>query len=401
VTALIDGLKSLYRRRIKPLEEKYKFHEFNSALLTDTDIEAKPMVMLLGQYSTGKTTFIKYLLEREFPGQRIGPEPTTDRFMAIMYGHDERLIPGNAAAAQADKPFTALSGYGIAFLNKFEVSTCSAPLLKQLTFIDTPGVLSGEKQRIGRAYDFPEIVKWFANRVDRILLLFDAHKLDISDEFKDAIDQLRGNDDKIRVVLNKADSISNQQLMRVYGALMWSLGKVINTPEVLRVYIGSFWDQPLQNTENKALFEAESNDLLADLRSLPRNSAVRKVNEIVKRARMAKVHAYMVAHLRDQFGWFGKESTQKKLLGSLAAEFRKVQQQYNLPKGDFPNLRLFKEKLETYEIHKFPKLDPELITGMEQALATELPKLMKLLPGAEHKADDFKYGAVVNPFDDA
>jgi hypothetical protein len=26
--------------------------------------------------------------------------------------------------------------------------------------------------------------------------------------------------------------------MRVYGALMWSLGKVLNTPEVTRVYIG-------------------------------------------------------------------------------------------------------------------------------------------------------------------
>jgi hypothetical protein len=26
--------------------------------------------------------------------------------------------------------------------------------------------------------------------------------------------------------------------MRVYGALMWSLGKVLNTPEVARVYIG-------------------------------------------------------------------------------------------------------------------------------------------------------------------
>lgn len=40
--------------------------------------------------------------------------------------------------------------------------------------------------------------------------------------------------------------------MRVYGALMWSLGKVINTPEVVRVYLGSFWAKPLQNTENRS-----------------------------------------------------------------------------------------------------------------------------------------------------
>lgn len=32
--------------------------------------------------------------------------------------------------------------------------------------------------------------------------------------------------------------VSQQQLMRVYGALMWSLGKVFRSPEVCRVYIG-------------------------------------------------------------------------------------------------------------------------------------------------------------------
>jgi hypothetical protein len=54
-----------------------------------------------------------------------------------------------------------------------------------------------------------------------------------------AIEGLKGNDDKIRVVLNKADMVSHQQLMRVYGAMMWSLGKVVKTPEVMRVYIGT------------------------------------------------------------------------------------------------------------------------------------------------------------------
>ena len=108
-----------------------------------------------------------------------------------------------------------------------------------------------------RGYNFTGILEWFAERVDRILLLFDAHKLDISDEFRRSIESLRGHDDKIRIILNKADMIDHQQLMRVYGALMWSLGKVLATPEVARVYIGSFWDQPLHFDANRKLFEAE------------------------------------------------------------------------------------------------------------------------------------------------
>lgn len=81
-------------------------------------------------------------------------------------------------------------------------------------------------------YDFTAVVAWMAERVDRIILLFDAHKLDISDEFRRAIHAMRGYDEKIRIVLNKADMVDHQHLMRVYGALMWSLGKVFNTPEV-------------------------------------------------------------------------------------------------------------------------------------------------------------------------
>jgi EH domain-containing protein 1 len=80
--------------------------------------------------------------------------------------------------------------------------------------------------------------------------MFDAHKLDISDELKGVMELSILHMDKIRVVLNKADTISTQQLMRVYGTLMWSLGKVMNSPEVCRVFIGSFWDAPLQNTEH-------------------------------------------------------------------------------------------------------------------------------------------------------
>jgi len=72
---------------------------------------------------------------------------------------------------------------------------------------------------------------------------------------------------------------------------MWSLGKVIKTPECMRVYIGSFWDQPLRGSEwSRQLFEMEMRDLLTDLKNVPKNAAVRKVNELVKRVRLAKAH---------------------------------------------------------------------------------------------------------------
>ncbi|KAJ8766575.1 hypothetical protein K2173_023822 [Erythroxylum novogranatense] len=238
VTSIVDGLKRLYIQKLKPLEVTYRFNDFVSPLLTNSDFDAKPMVMLLGQYSTGKTTFIKHLLRGSYPGAHIGPEPTTDRFVVVMNGPDERSIPGNTVAVQADMPFSGLTTFGTAFLSKFECSQMPHPLLEHITFVDTPGVLAGEKQRTQRAYDFTGVTSWFAAKSDLILLLFDPHKLDVSDEFKRVIYSLRGHDDKIRVVLNKADQVDTQQLMRVYGALMWSLGKVLNTPEVMRVYIG-------------------------------------------------------------------------------------------------------------------------------------------------------------------
>ena len=62
-----------------------------------------------------------------------------------------------------------------------------------------------------RGYDYVEVLKWFAEKVDLILLLFDAHKLDISDEMRDAVQALRLNEEKIRIVLNKADMIDTDQ----------------------------------------------------------------------------------------------------------------------------------------------------------------------------------------------
>lgn len=101
--SVADGLKKIYKQKLLPLEEYHKFHDFHSPPLDDPDFDAKPMILLVGQYSTGKTTFIRYLLEQDFPGIRIGPEPTTDRFMAVMYADQETTIPGKQQVIRSVK----------------------------------------------------------------------------------------------------------------------------------------------------------------------------------------------------------------------------------------------------------------------------------------------------------
>ncbi|XWS09754.1 hypothetical protein CRYUN_Cryun39dG0016400 [Craigia yunnanensis] len=333
VTSIIDGLKRLYIQKLKPLEVTYHFNDFVSPLLTNSDFEAKPMVMLLGQYSTGKTTFIKHLLKSSYPGAHIGPEPTTDRFVVVMSGTDERSVPGNTIAVQADMPFSGLTTFGTAFLSKFECSQM-------------------------------------------------PHPLDVSDEFKRVIYSLRGHDDKIRVVLNKADQVDTQQLMRVYGALMWSLGKVLNTPEVARVYIGSFNDKPVNEAATgpigKELFEKEQEDLLADLKDIPKKACDRRINEFVKRARAAKIHAHIIGHLKKEMpAMMGKAKAQQRLIDNLADEFGKVQRDNHLPPGDFPNVEQFREVLSGYNFDKFEKLKPKMIQAVDDMLGYDIPELLK------------------------
>ena len=46
--------------------------------------------------SVNISVFGRYLLERDFPGMRIGPEPTTDNFHVIEWAEEEGKIPGTA-----------------------------------------------------------------------------------------------------------------------------------------------------------------------------------------------------------------------------------------------------------------------------------------------------------------
>lgn len=423
---MLRELAKIYMGVFKPIEEATKFDVFYSSLLNevgdpvsdagDTSTAHRPSsghrpwccwlgrtrwarrgLQLRRLTPNARRSFIHYLLGRSFPGERVGPEPTTDRFVAVMYGEDERTIPGNALTVAPNSPFRALQREGNHFLSRFEGSLCNSPLLEHLTLIDTPGVLSGEKQRVARLYDFDVVVQWFAERVDLIILLFDPFKLDISDELMGVIKGFKGHEDKVRVVLNKADQVSQQQLMRVYGALMWSLGKVLETPEVCRVYVGSFHDEELKDPDTAPLLAAEMADLLSDLRDLPHQSALRRVNELVKRARLLKAHCYLLDHLREQMpAVYGFDRKKKELIDTMPAQFRAVCRARGLSPGDFPDIQRFTQVARELDFSAFPKISGtrmrkgRALGDLERALADTIPALMEFLPrgNAAKQADE-------------
>lgn len=138
----------------------------------------------------------------------------------------------------------------------------------------------------------------------------------------------------------------------------------------------------------------EEKDLMNDLKDLPRNSAVRKINELVKRVRLCKVHAFLIGHLKEQMPMLmGHAKKQQKLLEEMPSIFRSVMKRYNLAPGDFPDLNDFKSKLAEHDFSKFNPLKPRLIEEAETVMSIEFPRLMEALP---RSTDSFAPKPVMN-----
>lgn len=253
----------------------------------------------------------------------VGPEPTTDGFQAILYGPAERQLPGNALVTNPASAFRELAQFGQNFLARFSGCEVTSDFARGCTLIDTPGILAGRKQTVDRNYSYEDVLRWFAPRADIILLMFDANKVDISDELKDVIKILEPYDEKIRVVLNKADHMDPSDLLKVNSALTWALARILKAPEVRRIYVGSFWDQPLQPSYMAELFEKESHALLADLASAPRNNTTSKLNDLVYRTRMVRVQALIFHELRVAMPKMtGRDKKQKELIAGVRTRRR-------------------------------------------------------------------------------
>ncbi|KAH8094265.1 hypothetical protein JL720_4258 [Aureococcus anophagefferens] len=375
----LASLKELVNlnEELRRVEKETALSSFYGEGYTEAELGAKPMVLVIGQYSTGKTTLISSLCGGDYDGAHR-PEPTTEKFVAVV-GAPGHTLPsskrGNYVSMMPELPFGGLSRYGQAFLGRFSASFFPEPnvpsLTQLVTFVDTPGVLSGEKQRVNRSYDLASVSRWFAERSELVLLLFDAHKLDISDEFRDIIAGLKGLEGRVRCVLNKADTVDNERLVRVYGALMFNVGKILQTPEVVRVFVGSFWDEPLA--------------LIDEIEGLVRSTAARKVDDLVRRGRLALVHVRLCQHLRDTYapGFLRRlvvpgtaKRAKKRALDDLDVVFASVLRNYGdeLSAGDFPSQAEFRAGLRNVDLHNLPYASAETVATSSSGSRRTSPK---------------------------
>lgn len=76
-----------------------------------------------------------------------------------------------------------------------------------------------------------------------------------------------------------------------------STGQTLELKEVIQIYIGSFWGQPVANEVNRKLYEFEEFRIFEDLSNLPKESLLRKANYLVKRAREVSIHAYIISYV--------------------------------------------------------------------------------------------------------
>lgn len=385
--AVLKQLWGLYSDIVLPLEEKSFFGHFHSPPVTAHEFEARPQVLFVGQYSTGKTSMVKWLTGMNNPHFDIRPQPSTDKFMAVVHGEEERHIHGNAATCLPQLPYQGLASFGSNFLESFQAVVMPADILRDITFVDTPGVLAGSKQRIGRDYDFAKVCSWMADRADLVYLTFDAHKLDISDEFQEVMEVLRPHADKVRCVLNKADQIDAANLVRVYGALLWNVGKVFRTPEVARVFISSFWDEPYRFKDHQTLFDEDKEAVLKELHQLPRTALLRKLNSFVKRLRKVKAHFGVMSHIRSQRPYWlraiGSEKRFRRWLDDrLDTLVEETQRSLAIVKGDMPEMDRLRAGFRTFENwNQFPPWDADTVARLDRVIDVDIPKLISQVGG--------------------
>eukprot|EP00590_Aulacoseira_subarctica_P009162 CAMPEP_0172417028 /NCGR_PEP_ID=MMETSP1064-20121228/3544_1 /TAXON_ID=202472 /ORGANISM="Aulacoseira subarctica , Strain CCAP 1002/5" /LENGTH=449 /DNA_ID=CAMNT_0013155099 /DNA_START=229 /DNA_END=1578 /DNA_ORIENTATION=- len=233
---------------------------------------ALPFVLFVGNHSSGKSSFINYILQRNV--QTAGVAPTDDCFTVIAPGPTDQDRDGPALIGDPDMGFRNLRQFGPTLIHHTQLKIRAETRIQNFMLVDSPGMIdspSGGQSSSGvansnmdRGYDFQNVVKWFAERADVVLLFFDPDKPGTTGEtLKILLHALGGMDHKLLIILNKADQFKKiHDFARAYGSLCWNLSKVIPRKDIPRIYTMCL---PVKKTDDITLLPTTDTNAFADL----------------------------------------------------------------------------------------------------------------------------------------
>jgi len=244
IDALRNELLEMVERNLSPVAIKYEYSE----VPLETNIKWRPQVLVLGNYSSGKSTLINDLLGGEI--QKTGQAPTDDSFTVITCDTSESTVDGEITITEerdgkyllndAEYPFESLKKHGERFAAHFRLKKVNSPFLRNLAIIDTPGMLDSITER-DRGYNYQEVIGDLAQIADLVLILFDPHKAGTVREAHTSLrDTLptRTFEDRVLFVLNRIDECNSlTDLLQVYGTLCWNLSQMTGRKDIPPIHL--------------------------------------------------------------------------------------------------------------------------------------------------------------------
>jgi GTPase SAR1 family protein len=271
----------------------FKLYKLDSGKLL-LPLKWKPIVLIIGNYSSGKSTFINELLGTK--AQRTGQAPTDDNFTIIALpenGEPEGETPGPSVVGNERLPFAHFRHFGEKFLAHLRLKKVNAPILNDLAIIDTPGMLDSVTEK-DRGYDYLNVIGELAKIADLIILMFDPHKAGTIKETYQAIrSTLPGatGQDRVLYVLNRIDECESlDDLIRSYGALCWNLSQMTGRKDIPRIFFSfseEFGKVPTNSEMNRI---NERKELIQAIQSAPamrRNHVVQEADRGVRELGLA------------------------------------------------------------------------------------------------------------------
>ncbi|XP_011330618.1 sarcalumenin isoform X2 [Ooceraea biroi] len=386
---ILRDLKRLYDNAIKPLETMYKYRDLSNRHFGDPEIFSKPLVLFMGPWSGGKSSIINYLLDMEYKPMslRTGAEPSPAYFNIIMHGEEEEVLDGTQLAA--DWTFSGLQKFGQGLLDRLKGLRLNNKLLEKVNIVEIPGILEIRKQ-VQRLFPFNDACQWFIDRADIIFLVYDPAKLDVGPETEAILDQLKGREYQTRIILNKADQVKPEELMRVQGALIWNISPLMSSAEPPIMYSTSLWSLPYEAGAPIRLLYAQERAFLRDLRSAINKRVEHKIASARRFAVRVRNHAKMVdCYLTTYYNhktFFGnKREISDKIIENPQDYhiYEGLSTLTNISRYDLPDPDVYRDFFRLNPLYDFPLLSSTCtyfrgcpINRLDVAIAYDLPELV-------------------------